>query len=78
MICAETLSMNWTQIKDCIDGSHGDRLLVAHSHRTFNLSPQHHFIPWIIVDGTHTQEFQQRSQMNLMQYMCETYHNNHV
>ncbi|CAG2167806.1 unnamed protein product [Oppiella nova] len=76
--CAETLSMNWTQIKECIDGSHGDRLLVAHSHRTFNLEPQHRFIPWVIIDGTHTDEIQSRSQTNLMQYMCEAYHNNHL
>ncbi|XP_054158294.1 GILT-like protein 1, partial [Oppia nitens] len=75
--CAETVHLNWTQLSECIDGSHGDRLMVAHSHRTFNLEPQHTFIPWIIIDGQQSNDIQERTQINLVQYLCDNYHSKH-
>jgi len=72
------MGLNWTQLKECTEGSQGDRLLVAYSHKTFNLNPQHKSVPWIVIDETHTDDIQRQSENNLLKYLCDTYHNNHV
>lgn len=75
--CSERLNLEWTQVKDCIEGSQGDRLLVAHSHRTFNLEPPHKSVPWIVIDGVNTDQIQRESEKNLLKYLCDTHHNTH-
>ena len=70
-------SINWDNLRDCIDGQQGDRFLVAYSHKTFNLNPNHNYIPWIVIDGKHSDQMQREGERNLIKYLCDN-HYNHV
>lgn len=71
--CANELELDWAKIKNCADGSEGERLLIANSLKTFNLNPEHSYIPWIVIDKNHTRELQSRAENQLLKYLCETY-----
>ncbi len=48
--CSNQLGLDWPKIKSCAEGSEGERLLIANSLKTFNLSPEHNYIPWVVID----------------------------
>jgi len=74
MRCANRLSIEWDRLRDCIDGTQGDRIMIANSHKTFNLIPGHKSVPWIVIDGKHDDVMQSRGEDNLLKYLCETFH----
>ena len=40
---------------------------------TESLSPRHNYIPWLVVDDTHTDEIQSEAEFNFLQFVCATY-----
>lgn len=71
------MQLDWPKISSCADGSEGERLLIANSLKTFNLNPEHTYVPWIVIDKNHTAQMQTNAETNLLGYLCE--HNfNHV
>ena len=41
--------------------------------RTESLDPPHNYVPWIVVDGKHTDELQEAAQTNLVGLVCSLY-----
>lgn len=73
--CAKKLEIDWERTNSCTEGSEGERLLIANSLKTFNLNPEHTFIPWIVIDKKHTVDMQKQAETHLMQYLCDNYFN---
>ena len=73
--CAEKLSLNWAQIKSCVDGPEGEGLYIENWRKTDDLVPKHTFIPWITINGGHTDDLQKQSLKHLSTYLCEHYLN---
>nr|XP_027205503.1 gamma-interferon-inducible lysosomal thiol reductase-like [Dermatophagoides pteronyssinus] len=69
--CAEQMQLDWPKISSCADGSEGERLLIANSLKTFNLNPEHTYVPWIVIDKNHTAQMQTNAETNLLGYLCE-------
>ncbi len=40
---------------------------------TDNLNPSHTYVPWVTVNGVHTEEIQNQAQDNLVKLICNTY-----
>ena len=41
--------------------------------QTLALDPPHNWVPWITINGQHTDEIQDKATTNLLQLVCETY-----
>lgn len=45
-----------------IQGAEGNALMHAIANRTEGLNPAHKYVPWIVVDGVHTEEVKQKAK----------------
>jgi len=71
--CADQLQKEWGPISNCYNGTQGNHLEHEMAVATGNLSPQHQYVPWILGNGIHTETLQRQMQVNLLQYVCDTY-----
>ena len=46
-----------------IQGAEGNALMHAIANRTEGLNPAHKYVPWIVVDGVHTEEVKQNAKI---------------
>jgi hypothetical protein len=41
--------------------------------KTETLNPPHKYVPWIVINGEHTDELQNEAQTNLVALVCKLY-----
>lgn len=61
------------EIKDCYKGLEGNKLEHEMAIKTGLLSPAHEYVPWIVVNGKHTDEIQDAVYDSLFGYVCDNY-----
>jgi len=72
--CVSALSkISYSAVKTCAQGSEGNQLEHDMGARTESLDPPHNYVPWIVVDGKHTDELQEAAQTNLVGLVCSLY-----
>lgn len=71
--CAEDLDMDYPPIEECQKSELGNKLEHDMATKTNALSPQHQYVPWVTLNGVHTEKIQDRAQGNLLKLLCETY-----
>ena len=71
--CAESLQVEWGPISQCYSGSEGNFLEHQLAQKTEALKPQHQYVPWIVVDGKHTEQMQTDAQTSLEEFICTNY-----
>jgi len=71
--CAETLDIEWDPIYKCYNGSQGNYLEHEMAVATDNLKPTHQYVPWITVNGVHTNEIQDKVTEGMLAYVCSLY-----
>jgi len=71
--CAESLQIEWGPILQCYKGSEGNFLEHQMAQKTEALEPKHQYVPWIVVDGKHTEEMQTDAQTALAEFICTNY-----
>ena len=59
--------------EDYLQGAEGNRLEHAMGAKTESLDPPHHYVPWIVVDGEHTDQIQNQAMDNLVGLVCSLY-----
>ncbi|CAF3561934.1 unnamed protein product [Rotaria sp. Silwood1] len=50
-----------------------NQLQHAYAVQTENLQPPHKYVPWITVNGQHTEEMEHEAERNLIKLICKTY-----
>ena len=48
--------------KDCSAGKEGNKLEHSMGVKTESLDPPHEYVPWVVVNGDHTDELQEKAQ----------------
>jgi len=71
--CAKQLQIEWNPILSCYKGSEGNYLQHGMAVKTEGLKPQHQYVPWIVVNGEHTEEMQDAASTNLLKFVCSKY-----
>lgn len=71
--CAGSLGIEWAPILACYNGSEGNFLQHQMAQKTEALNPQHTYVPWIVVDGVHTEDIQKQAQQDLAFLICASY-----
>ena len=61
--CVRDLSsLSYDAVKDCSAGKEGNKLEHSMGVKTESLDPPHKYVPWVVVNGEHTDELQEKAQ----------------
>ncbi|XP_043576635.1 gamma-interferon-inducible lysosomal thiol reductase-like [Chiloscyllium plagiosum] len=63
----------WDTIISCVNGSKGNELMHQNAQMTNELEPSHNYVPWILINGEHSEELQYRAENDLFSLVCDTY-----
>uniref|UniRef100_A0A8B9V293 Gamma-interferon-inducible lysosomal thiol reductase n=1 Tax=Anas zonorhyncha TaxID=75864 RepID=A0A8B9V293_9AVES len=61
------------RIAACVRGDLGTALMHRNAQLTEALDPPHQYVPWIVVNGKHTDELQEQAQRSLLRLVCQLY-----
>ncbi|XP_060900350.1 gamma-interferon-inducible lysosomal thiol reductase [Labrus mixtus] len=73
--CAELYSpqLNWDMVMGCVKGDVGNQLMHQNALKTEALNPPHNYVPWITINGVHTEELQDKASTSLFTLVCSMY-----
>ena len=71
--CVVDQKLNWNTVDKCAQGKEGNALMHQSAVLTGALQPPHKYVPWITVNGEHTESMQQSAQEDLLKFVCSTY-----
>uniref|UniRef100_UPI00358FAA99 gamma-interferon-inducible lysosomal thiol reductase n=1 Tax=Myxine glutinosa TaxID=7769 RepID=UPI00358FAA99 len=63
----------WNDVVKCSNGSLGNDIMHKNAVRTDGLQPPHKYVPWIVINGVHTEEIQQQASNSLLAVVCHTF-----
>ncbi|NXI62720.1 GILT reductase, partial [Anseranas semipalmata] len=61
------------RIAACVQGELGTELMHRNAQLTEALDPPHQYVPWIVINGKHTDELQAQAQSSLLRLVCQLY-----
>ena len=56
-----------------LQGSDGEKLMHEYAVKTDSLNPPHKYVPWIVINGEHTEELEQEAFDDLVGLVCKLY-----
>ncbi|XP_038819341.1 gamma-interferon-inducible lysosomal thiol reductase-like [Salvelinus namaycush] len=73
--CVELYDPNtkWENIMTCVKGDQGNQLMHQNAVKTGALKPTHNYVPWIVINGEHTEELQDKAMSSLFTLICSMY-----
>ncbi|KAM6235981.1 gamma-interferon-inducible lysosomal thiol reductase isoform 1-T2 [Porphyrio hochstetteri] len=61
------------RIAACVQGDTGAALMHRNAQLTEALDPPHQYVPWVVINGKHTDELQAQAQVSLLGLVCSLY-----
>ncbi|KAI2808444.1 hypothetical protein RDWZM_005724 [Blomia tropicalis] len=74
--CAQQLKLDWNSLSSCANGPDGSELMKKNWSKTYYLNPRKGGVPWILVNGQHTDYLQNNAQSDLIGFLCDDYLSN--
>ncbi|CAF1281144.1 unnamed protein product [Rotaria sordida] len=71
--CAEKTKIDFNKIDACTKSTLGNQLQHMYAVQTESLQPPHKYVPWITVNGKHTEEMQHEAERDLIKLICKFY-----
>lgn len=71
--CGLKYNVSIDEMEKCMYSRLGNDLQHKMAERTSNLNPPHKYVPWITVNGQHTEEIQKQAEKDLADLICRTY-----
>ncbi|XP_056148700.1 gamma-interferon-inducible lysosomal thiol reductase [Lampris incognitus] len=65
--------VSWESIMDCVNGDMGNQLMHQNALKTQALSPPHDYVPWVTINGKHTDDLVQKAMSSLLLLVCSMY-----
>lgn len=74
-MCAELYApqLDWGTVMNCVNGDLGNQLMHQNALKTTGLKPPHNYVPWITINGVHTEELQNQAMSALLPMVCNMY-----
>uniref|UniRef100_A0A8C8HM37 Gamma-interferon-inducible lysosomal thiol reductase n=1 Tax=Oncorhynchus tshawytscha TaxID=74940 RepID=A0A8C8HM37_ONCTS len=60
----------WDSIMTCVKGDQGNQLMHQNAVKTGALKPAHDYVPWIVINGEHTDDLQKKATSSLFTLIC--------
>jgi len=64
--CAKSTGLDWGRIIECVDGAEGN----VYQHAIATETPKHNYVPWILLNGIHNEEIEDKALHNLKELVC--------
>ncbi|RUS87390.1 hypothetical protein EGW08_004844 [Elysia chlorotica] len=71
--CSTSFAVPLEDILKCSKSDFGNKLEHEMAAKTDALEPSHQYVPWITVNGVHTEDIQKEAQDNIVKLICDTY-----
>ncbi len=71
--CATNTSIDFEKIATCTNSRMGNQLQHAYAVQTERTKPTEAFVPFVTLNGNHTDEIQDLAQTDLIALLCNTY-----
>ena len=71
--CAQSFSINLDDTFACTTNPMGNLLQHNNAVLTENLKPTHTYVPWVTLNGVHTEKIEQEAEKDLVKLVCDTY-----
>jgi interferon, gamma-inducible protein 30 len=71
--CATNASIDFEKIQACTVTRLGNQWQHAYAVQTENTKPTQAFVPWVTLNGNHTNDIQDMAQTDLIELLCQTY-----
>ncbi|XP_039998618.1 gamma-interferon-inducible lysosomal thiol reductase [Xiphias gladius] len=73
--CVEVYSteLSWDKVMSCAKGDLGNQLMHLNAVKTKALNPPHEYVPWVTINGEHTEELQKKAMSSLFSLVCNMY-----
>ncbi|XP_036377557.1 gamma-interferon-inducible lysosomal thiol reductase [Megalops cyprinoides] len=66
-------SVKWETVMSCVKGDLGNKLMHENALNTNALTPPHQYVPWVTINGQHTEDLQDKAMSSLFSLVCSTY-----
>lgn len=66
-------SLSWEKLMSCVNGDLGNALMHQNALKTEGLKPSHNYVPWITINGEHTDDLQNKAMSSLFTLVCGLY-----
>lgn len=60
-------------IMACVNGEEGNQLMHQNAKKTTSLQPPHQYVPWITINGEHSDDLQEKAMNSLFKLVCSLY-----
>ncbi len=67
------MGIDWLALNECAIGPYGTSLELEMANKTLSLKPPQNWIPWITIDGKHTDGIQKLAETDLEKLICDSY-----
>ena len=65
--------LSWGTVMSCVKGDLGNQLMHQNALKTKALNPPHQYVPWVTINGEHTDELQEKASTSLFALVCGLY-----
>ncbi|KAK9979443.1 hypothetical protein ABG768_012874 [Culter alburnus] len=65
--------VTWDSVMECVKGDQGNKLMHENAVKTKALKPPHEYVPWITINGEHTDDLQDKAMNSLLSLVCSLY-----
>ncbi|KAJ0059031.1 hypothetical protein NL108_007308 [Boleophthalmus pectinirostris] len=65
--------LSWERLMKCVNGDLGNQIMHQNALKTQALKPPHTYVPWITINGVHTEELQDQAFSALGPLACSMY-----
>ncbi|XP_073705091.1 gamma-interferon-inducible lysosomal thiol reductase [Garra rufa] len=63
----------WDSVMKCAKGDEGNKLMHQNALKTNALKPPHEYVPWITINGEHSDDLQNKAMSSLFTLVCSLY-----
>lgn len=71
--CGAQLNISLDKVFACSNATLGNRLEHIMAELTDQLEPKHTYVPWVTLNGVHTEDIEQKAEADLVGLICSTY-----
>lgn len=71
--CAPEFKIDLDKVMMCANGDMGNQLEHKMAEQTNALDPPHKYVPWVTLNGVHTEKIEREAEDDLMSLICHTY-----
>jgi interferon gamma-inducible protein 30 len=71
--CAKLFEIDTEKLHECANGPQGNLIMHKFATQTDSLKPAHRYVPWLVVNGVHTEEIQEAITSDMLAFVCKNY-----